>query len=137
MQETLYWTVVTVDSISDMGCRSLYISQQMPADARDSISDSGCKTLYIRQQMQDTLYQTVDAGVSISDRGCKRLYISDSGCKRLYQTANARVSISHSGYSCLYIRKRMQKTLSDRMQEFLYQTADARNYNRQRMLDTL
>ena len=47
------------------------------------------------------LYQTADAGFSISDSRCKELYITDSGCKRLY--------------------------IRQRMQESLYQTADAKD----------
>ena len=45
MQETLYQT----------------------ADAGVSLSDSGCRSLFIRQRMQETLYQTADARVSQSD----------------------------------------------------------------------
>ena len=60
------------------------------ADTRASLSDSGCRSLYIRQQVQETLYQTADAGVSISDSGCKRLYNRQQMQKTLYQTAVAR-----------------------------------------------
>ena len=35
------------------------------ADAVDTLSDSGCRSLYIRQRMQETLYQTADAEVSL------------------------------------------------------------------------
>ena len=55
------------------------------ADAGDTLSDSGCRYLYIRQRMQklclrqrmqesighrmqETLYQTADAGDTLSDR---------------------------------------------------------------------
>ena len=63
MQETLYQTTDEGDSISDSGCRSLYIRQRVQetlyqtADARD----------YIRPLMQESLYKTADARVSISD----------------------------------------------------------------------
>ena len=63
MKESLNQTADDGDSI------------QQTAEARVSISDSGCKRLYIRQWMQESLYQTADARVSISDSGCKRLYI--------------------------------------------------------------
>ena len=33
--------------------------------AKDSISDRGCKRLYIRQRMQESLYPTADAKDSI------------------------------------------------------------------------
>ena len=65
MQESLHQTADAVVSLSDSGCSSLLIRQQMKetlyqtADAEDSI----------RQQMQATLYQTADAGVSLSDGG--------------------------------------------------------------------
>ena len=60
------------ETISDSGCKRL----DQTTDAGVSISDSGCRSLYIRQWMQETLYQTADAGVSISDSGCRSLYIS-------------------------------------------------------------
>ena len=53
MQETLYQT----------------------ADAGDTLSDSGCRSLYIRQRMQETLYQTADLGDTLSDSGCISLSI--------------------------------------------------------------
>ena len=67
------------------------------ADAGVSISDSGCKRLYIRQRMQETLYHRVDARDTLSDSGRMRLYqtadadcsISVMGCKRLNHTADA------------------------------------------------
>ena len=49
MQETLYQTANTGDTLSDSGCR------------RDSIG----------QQMQETLFQTAEAGDSLSDSGCR------------------------------------------------------------------
>ena len=45
MQETLYQT----------------------ADTGDTLSDIGCKSLSIRQRMQESLNQTADAEVSLSD----------------------------------------------------------------------
>ena len=92
-------------------------SRNQTADARDSN----------RQQTPGTLYQTVDARDSLSDIGCKRLFLTDSGCRsryirqrmqdNLYQTADARYSKSDSECRSLYIRQRMQETH--------YQTADA------------
>ena len=38
------------------------------ADAGDTLSDSGCRYLYIRQRMQKSLYQTADSGDILSDR---------------------------------------------------------------------
>ena len=52
------------ETISDSGRKRL----DQTADAGLSISDSGCRRLYIRQRMQESLYQTVDAGVSISEQ---------------------------------------------------------------------
>ena len=54
MQETLYQTADTGDSLSDSGCIRHSIRQRM-------------QRLSIRQRMQETLYQTADAGVSLSD----------------------------------------------------------------------
>ena len=59
MQESLYQTADARDSLSDSGCRSLYIRKRM----QETISDSECKRLD----------PTVDAGESISDSGCRRL----------------------------------------------------------------
>ena len=59
--------------------------------------------------MQETLYHPADAGVSLSDSGRRR----------------------HS------IKLRMQKSIRQRMQETLYQTADADISIRQRMQETL
>ena len=56
--------------------------------------------------MQETLYQTLVAGVSLSDSGCR--------------TADAGVSLSDSRCRRLSIRQRMQETL--------YQTGDAEDY---------
>ena len=36
-------------------------SLNQTADAKVSLSDSGCRSLSIRQQMQETIYQTADA----------------------------------------------------------------------------
>ena len=76
--------------------------------------------------MQETLYQTADARVSLSDSGCRRLSIRHRiGSlsirqwmqETLYQTAYAKDTLSDSECRRLPIRHRMQ--------ESLYQTADA------------
>ena len=42
-------------------------SLNQTANAGDTLSDSGCRSLFIKQRMQETLYQTADAGDSLSD----------------------------------------------------------------------
>ena len=98
------------------------IRQQMMQEILDSISDSEMQDAGVRQRMKESLHQTADlgdAGDTLSDSGCRRLSIrhadqtgvdslSDSGCRwSLYQSECRRLSI----------RQRMQETL--------YQTADA------------
>ena len=62
-------------------------------DAGDTLSDSGCMSLPIRQQMQETLFQTEDAGVyQTVDVGAYQT--ADVGA---YQTADAGDSLSDSG----------------------------------------
>ena len=103
MQESLYQTADTRVSISDSGCKSLYIS------------DSVYKRPSIKQTMHESIYQTADAGISISDNGCKRLY--QTGCKILYQTGCRSLNIRQPMQDYMYIRQRTQETV--------YQTSDA------------
>ena len=95
----------------------------MPMDAGVSISESGCRSLYIRQQMQECLYQTAGAIDSISDSGCRRLYIRQRMQESLYQTANARDIIRQDAR--YHIRQDAGVSISDSGCKKLYQTADA------------
>ena len=74
------------------------------------------ETLYNRQWMQLSLYQTEDAGVSKVDPGVYRADVYT-------QTVDARGSISDR--------------CREQLQESLYQTADARDYIRQWMQESL
>ena len=82
------------------------------ADAGVSISDSGCRGLYIRQWMHETLYNIQRMKKSSYQTADARLFIRQRMLETLYQTVDARDYIIDSGCSCLYIRQRMQESLN-------------------------
>ena len=59
------------------------------SDAVDTLSDIGFRSLPIRQEMQETLYQTGVGGVSLLDSGCRRNSIRPKLQESLYQTSDA------------------------------------------------
>ena len=63
------------------------------ADAGETLSESGCRSLSIRQQMQESLYQTADKGDTLSDSGCRSLSIRQRMQEKLYQKADADVCL--------------------------------------------
>ena len=123
MQGSLYWTADAIiyqtanagPFLGDSGCRRYSIK---PVNAGISLSDCrcGCRTLSNSQRVQDTLmrpwmqkfhYQTADAG--------------------LYRTADAGDTIRQKKQESPYHsdNRCCNRFIGQRMQEKLYQTADA------------
>ena len=138
MQESLYQTADVGDTLSDSRCKKSF---HQTADVGVSLSDSGCRRHFIRQRMQKSPYQTADAGDTLSDSGCKSLSIRQQMKETLYQTTDdtlsaRRVSLYQTVVSrmqsirqTLHGRRRrsinIRHSISQRMQEPLYQTTDA------------
>ena len=135
MQETLYQTADAGFSPSDSGCRRHSIRQRMQEYLHQT---GGCRRHFIRQRMQESFHQTADAGDSFRQRMQDSLHqtvdagytLSDSECRSIsIRQAVAGDTLSLGGCRRLSIRQQRQ--------EYLYQTADAGDYQTANAGDSL